>query len=122
MRQTKTDKKTATNQLLNVVLFPSSPISENSSNVIAGEANCLYLNSKYVLMYSSKDKDNDYTITWDAFRSIVGGLKVALPELEYKNILLNEGKLKEMFGEEWEKYLDDGSLMIRVEQYLELTP
>ena len=120
MCQTKTDKKTATNQLLNVVLFPSSPVSKSSSAIIAGEGNCLYLNSKYVLMYSSKD--NDHTITWDAFRSIVGGLKVALPELEYKNILLNEGKLKEMFGEEWEKYLDDGSLMIRVEQYLELTP
>lgn len=110
----KAAKKTT---LLNIVLFPDRSIPEN--DIPFGRENCIYLNGKYISRWS-EDEYDDYTITWEAYCDIIYGIKMALPELTYRDILLDEAKLAEMFGEKWKEYEENGSLWIRIERYMGL--
>lgn len=84
-----------------------------------GRVNHIYLNGKYISRWSIDEYD-DYTITWDAYCDIVNGLKMALTGLDYEDILLDEARLAEMFGEKWKEYEEDGSLLIRIERHMKL--
>lgn len=103
-----------THVLLNVVLFPENGLSED---IPYGRENHIYLNGKYLSRWC-KDEYDDYTVTWEGYCDVVNGLRMAIPGLILRDILLGEAKLTEMFGHEWKKYDANGLLWTQVEQHL----
>ena len=104
----------STHVLLNVVLFPGEDLLDDMPS---GKENHIYLNGKYVSRWCNDEYD-DYTVTWEGYCDIVNGLKMAIPGLTHRDILLDEVRLTEIFGEKWKEYNEEGALWAIVEQHL----
>lgn len=89
------------NVLLNVVVLPFHS-GVNKNGPVLGAVNRLYLNGKYITRYM-EERSTDYTITWDGYCDIIGGLKLAMPGLRVKGILLPESALFSLLGADWDK-------------------
>ncbi|HUO78327.1 MAG TPA: hypothetical protein VMU21_12205 [Thermodesulfovibrionales bacterium] len=104
----------STHVLLNVVLFPEN---EQSDDIPSGKENHIYLNGKYISSRCNDEYD-DYTVTWEGYCGILNGLKMAIPGLTCKDILIDDVRLTEILGENWREYYEEGSLWARVERQL----
>lgn len=103
--------------LMNVVLFPKEN-DAGKTNIPYGSSSRLYLNGIYMCRF--KEEHGNYTITWDAFSDLVNGLQMALSGLKREDILFDEARLAEVFGEDLSSIVDKGLLWAKVEEYLGL--
>jgi hypothetical protein len=103
-----------THVLLNVVLFPENA---QSDDIPSGKENHIYLNGKYISRWCDDEYD-DYTVTWEGYCDILNGLKMAIPGLTCRDILLDGVRLTQILGENWREYYEEGSLWARVGRQL----
>lgn len=77
------------NVLLNVCVLPQG----HFDGVSLGVENRLYLNGIYIARYN---RGVDYTMTSEAFLDIISGLKMAFPDIVYKEELFDRDRFAQI--------------------------